>query len=71
MKIKWLFYSISSLLLLGIGLSILGEAVILKYTHNDDWFIWGALALIITNSGLCLFGQAVIEKVKIVLKREQ
>ena len=71
MKIKWLFYSISGLLLLGMGLSILGEAIILKFTQSDGWIIWGTLALIITNSGLCLFGQAIIEKVKMVVNREK
>tara|TARA_B100001079_G_C16335223_1_gene480996 strand:+ start:33 stop:215 length:183 start_codon:yes stop_codon:yes gene_type:complete len=53
------------------GLSIVGESIILKYKQSDDWFLWGAFALIITNSGLCLFGQAIIEKVKMVLNREQ
>ena len=55
----------------GMGLSIVGESIILKYKQSDDWFLWGAFALIITNSGLCLFGQAIIEKVKMVLNREQ
>ena len=68
MKNKWLFYSISGLLLFGMGLSIVGESIILKYKQSDDWFLWGTLALIITNSGLCLFGQAVIEKVKLNLQ---
>ena len=69
MKKKWLFYSISGLLLFGMGLSILGESIILKYNQSDDWFIWGTISLIITNSGLCFFGQAVIEKVKIVINQ--
>jgi divalent metal cation (Fe/Co/Zn/Cd) transporter len=70
MKIKWLFYSITGLLLFGMGLSIAGEAIILKYDQSNDWFLWGTLALIITNTGLCLFGQAVIEKVKINLQTD-
>lgn len=70
MKNKWLFYSISGLLLFGMGLSIVGEAMLLKYGKSDDWFLWGTLALIITNSGLCLFGQAVIEKVKLSLQND-
>ena len=70
MKIKWLFYSITGLLLFGMGLSIAGEAIILKYDQSKDWFLWGTLALIITNTGLCLFGQAVIEKVKINLQTD-
>ena len=71
MKKKWLFYSISGLLMFSMGLSILGESIILKYKQSDDWFLWGAFALIITNSGLCFFGQAVIEKVKIVINLDK
>ena len=71
MKKKWLFYSISGLLMFGMGLSIVGESIILKYKQSDDWFLWGAFALIITNSGLCFFGQAVIEKVKIVINLDK
>ncbi len=65
-----MMYSISGLLLFGMGLSILGEAIIIKYTQNDHWILVGTLALVVTNSGLCLFGQAVIEKVKIISKKE-
>ena len=68
MKIKWMIYSIFGLLVFGMGLSILGEAIILKYKQSDNWFEWGTLALITTNSGLCLFGQAVIEKIKLNLQ---
>ena len=71
MKKKWLFYSIFGLLMFGMGLSIVGESIILKYKQSDDWFLWGAFALIITNSGLCFFGQAVIEKVKIVINLDK
>ena len=70
MKNKWMMYSISGLLLFGMGLSILGEAIIIKYTQSDHWILVGTLALVVTNSGLCLFGQAVIEKVKIISKKE-
>lgn len=65
-----MMYSISGLLLFGMGLSILGEAIIIKYTQNDHWILVGTLALVVTNSGLCLFGQAVIKKVKIISKKE-
>ena len=71
MKKKWVFYSISGLLMFGMGLSIVGESIILKYKQSDDWFLWGAFALIMTNSGLCFFGQAVIEKVKIVINLDK
>ena len=63
-KIKWLIYAVSGLLLFGFGLSLLGEAIILKYTVSPNWVPAGTLALVVTNSGLCLFGQAIIVKVK-------
>lgn len=61
---KWLFFSILGLLLVGFGLSLFGEAVIIKYKNNGNWFLWGTISLIIINSGLCFIGQAIIEKIK-------
>ena len=66
-KIKWLLYAVSGLLLFGFGLSLLGEAIILKYNQSGQWIAAGTIALIVTNTGLCLFGQAIIVKVKEVL----
>ena len=58
MKSKWLGFSISGLIFFGFGLSLLGEAIILKY--NNEPFFWdGTFALVVINSGLCLFGNAV------------
>tara|TARA_B100001250_G_C19765256_1_gene774432 strand:+ start:386 stop:589 length:204 start_codon:yes stop_codon:yes gene_type:complete len=64
-KKKWLLYSVISLLVFGFGLSLLGEAIIMKYQNSENWVMIGTLSLVVTNSGLCLFGQAVIEKTKI------
>ena len=61
---KWLLYSISGLMLFGFGLSLLGEAIILKQTNSELWISAGTIALVVTNSGLCFFGQAIIIKVK-------
>lgn len=61
---KWLAYAIGGLLLFGFGLSLLGEAIILKMNNEYYWVLIGTLALTLTNTGLCFFGQAVIEKVK-------
>tara|TARA_B100001115_G_C15581811_1_gene277922 strand:+ start:226 stop:399 length:174 start_codon:yes stop_codon:yes gene_type:complete len=52
------------LLIFGMGLSFLGEAIIMKYTKSPYWVIWGTAALTITNFGLCLFGNAVAIKAK-------
>ena len=66
-KTKWLLYAVSGLLLFGFGLSLLGEAIILKYNQAGQWIAAGTIALMLTNTGLCLFGQAIIVKVKEVL----
>ena len=66
-KQKWLLYAVSGLVLFGFGLSLLGEAILLKYNHSDYWIAGGTLALVVTNTGLCLFGQAIIIKVKEVM----
>ena len=66
-KIKWLIYAVSGLLFFGFGLSLLGEAILLKYNHSEYWIAGGTLALVVTNTGLCLFGQAIIIKVKEVM----
>ena len=64
MKLKWLTYSIIGLLLFGFGLSLLGEAILLK--NNNEPFFWiGTLALVVINSGLCFFGNAIIFKIKL------
>ena len=60
MKIKWLIYSISGLLLIGFGLSLLGEAIIFKMSKNSNWFYMGTLALIIFNSGICIVSEATL-----------
>ena len=64
-KRKWFVCSVISLLIFGFGLSLLGEAIIMKHQNSNNWVLLGTLSLIVINSGLCLFGQAVIEKTKI------
>ena len=64
MKIRWLAFSVSGLLLFGLGISMVGEAIILKY-ESIPFFWYGALSLIITNSGLCLFGNAIRYRVRL------
>ena len=64
MKLKWLTYSIIGLLLFGFGLSLLGEAILLK-NNNEPFFWFGTLALVVINSGLCFFGNAIIFKIKL------
>ena len=69
MKSKWLIFSISGLILIGFGLSLLGEAIILKY-ENKPFFWLGTLALIVINSGLCFFGNAIRYRIKMDSSRK-
>jgi len=62
-KTRWLAYSIGGLLLIGLGLSLLGEAILQKGSQGP-WVLWGTTALAVTNAGICLIGQAVVEKIK-------
>lgn len=62
---KWFLFSFFGLLTIGMGLSLLGEAIIRKYTLDQGWVLWGTVALVVTQSGFCLLGRAVIEKIKI------
>jgi len=67
LRAKWLFYSIIGLILIGAGLSVFGEALILKMNAEswEDWFWTGTLSLVIFNSGICLFGQGVIHRMSL------
>tara|TARA_B110000046_G_scaffold7325_1_gene7690 strand:- start:221 stop:436 length:216 start_codon:yes stop_codon:yes gene_type:complete len=69
MKKKWWIYSISGLLLLGLGLSLLGEAIIYKFQDDFNWFYWGTAALVVFNSGVALVGDAIVLKCKMTDKK--
>ena len=69
MKSKWLIFSIGGLILIGFGLSLLGEAIMLKY-ENKPFFWLGTLALIVINSGLCFFGNAIRYRIKMDSSRK-
>jgi hypothetical protein len=64
MKKKWWIYSVVGLLLLGLGLSLLGEAIIYKFQNDFDWFFLGTIALVVFNSGIALVGEAIVLKGK-------
>ncbi|MFN3951412.1 MAG: hypothetical protein ACK4KT_03300 [Thermaurantimonas sp.] len=60
LKKKWLRFAISGLVLNGFGLSLLGEAIIIKSAGESMWWIpIGTLALICINAGISLVGTAV------------
>ena len=56
---NWLIFATLGLALTGLGLSLVGEAIILKSTQQA-YFVVGTLGLIAFNAGLSIFGQAVI-----------
>ena len=67
LKQKWLVFSASGLALVGFGLSLMGEALLLKYDKAAfwDWFLLGTLSLVVINSGLALFGKGVTLRVRL------
>jgi hypothetical protein len=64
LKRKWLKFAVGGILLMGFGLSLLGEAGILKMSGSGflSWFGIGTMALAVFFAGLSLFGQAVVFK---------
>ena len=64
-KKKAYIYSVVGLILVGLGLSLLGEAIIYKMEHNIFWIPMGTLALSVTNAGICFVGNAVLLKAKL------
>ena len=58
MNYKWYVFSILSLLLIGAGLCVFGDALIKKINH-ESYFWHGTIALIIFNSGICFVGEAI------------
>ncbi len=60
LKKKWLTFAISGLMLNGFGLSLLGEAILVKSAGESIWWIpLGTLALIFINSGISLVGTSI------------
>ncbi len=62
-NLRWWLYSVGGLVLIGAGLSVLGEAIIAK-SSGRAWFLVGTGALILVNSGICLVAGAVILRLK-------
>jgi uncharacterized membrane protein YadS len=56
---RWLAFSVSGLVLIGAGVSVVGEAIIAK-SDGSPWFLLGTVGLVILNSGVSVFGQGVV-----------
>lgn len=63
---KWLITAPFGLVLVGAGLSVFGEALLIKWEQRPfwDWFWWGTAGLVLINAGISLVAQAVIFRVR-------
>lgn len=63
-KRKWLLYAVTGILVMGFGLSVMGEAVIAKASGKAfvNWFLMGTAGLALIFAGLSVFGQAIVFK---------
>ena len=61
---RWSRLAPLGLMVVGMGMSLLGEAIIMKGEGRPTrkWVLMGALALIVVNLGLSIFGGAVKER---------
>jgi hypothetical protein len=66
----WLAFAVVGLVLIGLGLSLFGEAIIAKY-EQESWFWLGTGSLVIINSGISLVGQSVVYRLKYIREKEQ
>lgn len=58
---KWDELAPRGLVLIGFGMSIIGQAIAAKIKQKGflSWFFLGTVGLVIFNSGIALFGEAV------------
>jgi hypothetical protein len=70
LKKQWLSYAVGGILLLGLGLSLMGESLSWKIAGEPfwEWFGLGTLSLASIMAGLSVFGQAIVFKTRLDLK---
>ncbi|MDX2160938.1 MAG: hypothetical protein SF162_06395 [bacterium] len=58
---KWGELAPRGLLLIGAGLSIIGQATILKGRRRSPlaWIVFGILGLVVFNAGVAIFGESI------------
>ena len=73
LKRSWLLLSGGSLAVIGFGLSLMGEALLIKQAAENwtEWFGIGTFSLIVVNAGIALFGKAVTLRVKLDRLKEE
>jgi hypothetical protein len=67
---EWIVFSIGGLVLIGAGISIVGEAIIQK-AAGEAWFLLGPVGLAITNAGISCFGRGVMARVRLLASRSE
>jgi len=70
---KWLFTAPLGLVLVGAGLSLIGDAVTYRSSGAPfwHWFGYGTLALSVFNAGLSVFGQAIIYRIRYEFQQQK
>ncbi len=65
-KKRWFRLGAISMLLIGFGVSLIGEAIIMKSNGAPvmNWVALGTFSLIVFNAGICIFGESVLCKVR-------
>lgn len=58
---EWSTNAPRGLLLIGAGISVVGQAIVLKAQRKPgwQWFFMGFIGLILVNAGISIFGEAV------------
>jgi len=56
---KWNRYSPLAMLIIGVGMSLIGDATITKARGRRGWVLKGTLGLIVFNAGLAVLGEAI------------
>ena len=61
---SWSTNAPRGMLLIGAGVSIVGQAIVLKAQRKAGWkwFLMGFLGLIVLNSGVAIFGESVKQR---------
>lgn len=66
-RMKWMLFSPLGLTVIGLGVSLTGEAIRAKGA-GEPWFWLGTLGLVVLNAGVAVFGDGVKSRVLMELE---